>query len=443
MKSVLVYFILLFSTAFTAFSAGKGFSVLQTSTRYTYNVGLEEQYRSKDILEMISGDLSITHRYITATGFQFSSADHYTKAHIEQVFADHGILSVTVTESKETAAVFETEKAGGNNCEASQILCSNTSQTANSSGPGIQELTTANKGCLGVEHQSSWYYINVQNAGSLSMIINPSNTANDYDFAIWGPFTAATAGANCPPVSAPIRCSYSAVTGQTGMMVPFTGQTSSFGCGFFGFSPCTGLITTTNNPPDVTEGTGGDSWVSNLTVTANQVYILLVDNFSNTGDPYAMSFGGSAVLGCTPVVLPVELSDFKGQRINNGNLLRWTTQSENNSDRFVVEWTTDPLNGKWEAIGKVEAAKQSEVETDYALAHTSPDKRSLNYYRLMQVDLDGFEHVYNDRILALDNSNEAAQLIRIVNLMGQEVDETAKGLVIYQFSDGTTMKVVQ
>src|SRR5690606_13884150 len=115
----------------------------------------------------------------------------------------------------------------------------------------------------------SWYYINIAVGGTLEMLSDPTNNSNDYDFAIWGPFTAANAWQNCPPTSMPTRCSYSSLDNLTGMQV-----------GYF----------------DTSEDSGGDSFVSPLNTTDDQVYILLVDNWSSTGDPYQLSWGGTAVL---------------------------------------------------------------------------------------------------------------------------------------------------
>src|SRR5690606_7671097 len=153
--------------------------------------------------------------------------------------------------------------------------------------------------------------------GNLTMTIDPSNNSDDYDFAIWGPFTDATAGANCPPVSNPIRCSYSGETNLTGM------SSSGYLDCFLGFiGDCNAN----------SEGAGGNSWVQQLNVSANQVYIMLVDNFSNSGQPYNLSWGGSAVLNCTPVVLPVELASFSASAGIRQNILQWETLTELNND---------------------------------------------------------------------------------------------------------------
>lgn len=388
---------------------------------------------------MATDNISNKGRYIWANGYELVLEEENSENYVRSVFESVGIPVLGVSSSRQLSPFYE--KAGGNNCEAASLLCSNTSQTANSSGAGIQELTSGNRGCLSTEHQSSWYYLNVQTGGTLTMTISPASGSDDYDFAIWGPFTSATAGANCPPVSAPIRCSWSSITGNTGMMIPYTGQSSSFGCGFLGLFSCTGLITSTNNPADVSEGSGGDSWVSNLTTTANQVYILLVDNFSNSGQPYSLSFGGSSVLGCTPVALPVELMDFYPTRTSKGNVLNWKTQTEERSDYFTIEWTTDPASENWQEVAHVPAMVYSQEIQNYNTLHQHPSSSKINYYRLSSTDQDGSKKVYDNYLVSVNNQQEIKEVEKVYNMMGQEVNENYRGIVIYYYTDGTTEKI--
>ncbi|MNJ84184.1 hypothetical protein D3C87_16270 [compost metagenome] len=406
-----------------------------------YRISVPQNYLSKENLSLALDQIPNKGVYLTENAFEVVLEQENAGDYIRSVFESAGIPVLSVSGSK--YLIVSSEKAGGNDCEAAGLLCSNTSQTANSGGAGAQELTGANRGCLSTEHQSSWYYLNVQTGGTLTMNISPSNSGDDYDFAIWGPFTAATAGANCPPTSAPIRCSWSAVTGNTGMVIPFNGQTSSSGCGpwYWPFDPCYGMITTTNNPADVSEGSGGDSWVSNLTTSANQIYILLVDNFSNSGQPYSMSFGGTSVLGCTPVVLPIELTEFYPKKTTKGNLLNWTTQSEDRSNYFTIEWTIDPASDDWKEIAHVPAQGYSQEIYHYNALHSNPSSTEINYYRLTSTDLDGSRKVYDSHVVSVDNSQEAKKVEKIFNLMGQEVNENWPGVVIYYYSDGSTEKV--
>ena len=404
-----------------------------------YKISVPQSFLTKDYLALATDNILNEGRFISGNKFELVLEQEHAENYVRSVFESAGIpvLNVSSTKQRETFR----EKAGGNNCETAELLCSNTSQTANSGGAGTQELNGSNQGCLGIEHQSSWYYLNVQTGGTLTMTIGPASGTDDYDFAIWGPFTAATANANCPPVSAPIRCSYSSATGNTGLMIPYSGQSSSFGCGFLSLFPCTGLITSTNNPVDNSEGVGGDKWVSNLNTTANEIYILLVDNFSNSGQPYNLSFGGSSVLGCTPVVLPIELAAFTLNKTSKGNSLNWKTQSEERSNYFTVEWTTNPSSGNWTEIANVPAVGYSQEIHDYSTFHSNPSLTEINYYRLNLTDLDGSRTTYDAYLLSADNSKECKKVEHMYNLMGQEVGEDCKGIVIYYYSDGTTEKV--
>lgn len=416
-------------------------TAIQAQKTVKYTISVPQNYLSKENLSLALDQIPNRGKYLTGNAFEVVLEQENAGVYIRSVFESVGIPVLSISSSKYMTTALE--KAGGTDCEAAALLCSNTSQTANSGGAGTQELTGSNRGCLSSENQSSWYYLNVQTGGSLTMNISPASSLDDYDFAIWGPFTSATAGANCPPTSAPIRCSWSAVKGNTGMVVPYNGQTSSSGCGpwYWPFDPCYGMITTTNNPADVSEGSGGDSWVSNLTTSANQVYILLVDNYSNSGQPYSMSFGGTSVLGCTPVVLPIELTTFYAKKTTKGNLLNWATQSEDRSDYFTVEWTTNPVSENWKEIAYVPAQGYSQEMVHYNVLHSDASSTEINYYRLTSTDLDGSRKIYDAHVASVDNSQEAKKVEKILNLMGQEVNENWSGVAIYYYSDGSTEKV--
>lgn len=267
-------------------------------------------------------------------------------------------------------------------------------------------------GCLASgENQTSWFYINIQTSGTLLLDIDPTNNSDDYDFAIWGPFTAATAGANCPPIAAPTRCSFSGNTDVTGLRA---------------------------TAGDASEDDLGDSFVSPLNVNAGDVFIMVIDNFSNSGNPYNLTWGGTAVLGCTPIVLPVELTDFVGKNRDNDNILNWETASEFNNDYFSIERSTDGEN--WITVGHVDGTGTTQEKQHYELVDNDFDYK-LNFYRLSQVDMNGVSKVY--KTIAIDNSLENKTLLNVVNILGQKVDEHYKGLVIYTYTDGTIIRKMQ
>lgn len=394
--------------------------------QYKYDVHVEMINANKETIGLLDQHIFTYNRYINENVISFSTTQNYSELFIDSLFVVIGVQPFMVIKDKtETNTI---EKAGGNDCGAAELLCSNSSQTANSGGAGAQELNGTNQGCLSTEHQSSWYYLNIQTGGTLNMVIDPANNSDDYDFAIWGPFTAATADANCPPITSPIRCSWSAESDQTGLG-PYWGQTSLFGCGFLGLSACYGWIT----PSDNSEGAGGDSWVSTLNVNANEIYILLVDNFSNSGQPYNMSFGGTSVLGCTPV----ELLYFEADKDEAGNVLQWKTETETNNDYFEIEWSVDPTDSNsWVKIATVNS-KGSGV---YNFLHDKYKRNDLNYYRLSQIDINGTRKELG--IDVVDNSFKYKEILKVVNSLGQMVDLNTKGVIFIIYTNGQMERVV-
>ena len=242
-------------------------------------------------------------------------------------------------------------------CEGGVTICNGQSFSNNASGTGCSlDLTSSNYGCLAsAERQGTWYYFSPSSAGNVAFTISPSNAADDYDFAVWGPMANPT----CPPATAPVRCSYSGLGGDTGLNYTAT---------------------------DNTEGAAGDKWVNDLPVLANQVFILYVSNWSQSGLSFDLDWdlSNGASLDCT--VLPIELIDLRALAGDGEVEVQWRTASELNSSHFVVERSQDGSN--FAPIGSVAASGTTQGLTEYGhvdrAPHTGP-----NYYRLRQVDLDG------------------------------------------------------
>lgn len=91
-------------------------------------------------------------------------------------------------------------------------------------------------------------------------------------------------------------------------------------------------------------------------------------------------------------VLPVELTSFDSECVNDGVELTWSTQSEIQNDRFEILKSEDKTN--FYNIGNVKgngstSSPQSYTFYDYNLSS------KLSYYKLKQVDYNGKETVYN------------------------------------------------
>jgi hypothetical protein len=296
------------------------------------------------------------------------------------------------------------------NCDGGRTICTTSTVDGNSSGSGsISDLNSTNDGCLYGENQSSWYYFSPSTSGTIALTIDPQSNTDDYDFAIWGPMSTVT----CPPNAAPLRCSYSAAQDQTGLR---------------------------SAASDVTEGPTGDSWVSPITVVADQVYLMVIDNYSETTQPYTLSWtlSNGATLDCTP--LPVEFGHFSGKNCGYFNLLEWNTTSENNTDDFYIQRSSDGYN--WELISNVDAQGNSTEEIIYHYQDFNLIKGNTNYYKLIQTDIDGKRNELG--IISIDNSISAKNFIlKRLNLIGQEVNDNYSGFVILQYSDNTIEMIFQ
>ena len=105
-----------------------------------------------------------------------------------------------------------------------------------------------------------------------------------------------------------------------------------------------------------------------------------VTGWSNFG------FGGNSA---NP--LPVELIDFSAFCDDKISHVTWSTASEKNSDYFEVEVSTDLVS--WSEVAQVNAAGNSTSKREYSIADNL--SRGLRYYRLVQVDFDGKQRIYD------------------------------------------------
>ena len=93
---------------------------------------------------------------------------------------------------------------------------------------------------------------------------------------------------------------------------------------------------------------------------------------------------GSAYIFTRSLIVPVELTDFKGRNTEGGNLLTWTTVSEINSHHFDIERSSD--GQRWSKLGFLGAKNKP---SDYQYIDQNPILNEVNYYRLCSVDIDG------------------------------------------------------
>ena len=135
--------------------------------------------------------------------------------------------------------------------------------------------------------------------------------------------------------------------------------------------------------------------------------------------------------------LPVELLYFDGTKYPTFNMLKWATASEYNSSYFNIERSTDGI--EWRVIGTKPSAVNSTTQIKYSYLDAI-NQFTTHYYRLVQYDIDGKFEIYGP--IALDNSN-GKQVVKYINLAGQEVGPEYKGVVFEIYNDGTSKKTIR
>jgi hypothetical protein len=103
-------------------------------------------------------------------------------------------------------------------------------------------------------------------------------------------------------------------------------------------------------------------------------------------------------------VLPLQWLSFTLQKHEKAVKLDWSTASEQHTKEFIVQHSVNGTD--WRELGKVPAAGNSSSVTRYSYTHLSPAK-NINYYRLLQVDIDGrksYSEVRTIRFDAVGNS---------------------------------------
>lgn len=91
------------------------------------------------------------------------------------------------------------------------------------------------------------------------------------------------------------------------------------------------------------------------------------------------------LIGNEEFYLPIELSKFTGETKEGKNILHWTTLSEKDADKIIIE-KVGSLSNAFEEIGIVKAIGNSTSAINYEFIDEKP--YSINYYRLKLVDLD-------------------------------------------------------
>jgi len=139
---------------------------------------------------------------------------------------------------------------------------------------------------------------------------------------------------------------------------------------------------------------------------------------------------------CTGVI-PVTVTDFVAQKNNASVLLRWYATFETSFKQFEIERSTDASN--FNKIGQVEGRNLA----NYSFTDENLPTRSIVYYRLKMIDIDG-KFTYSKTIAIRLNNNFSNALVypnpTAGNLTIKLLEELASNSVL-QVTDITGRKV--
>lgn len=158
-------------------------------------------------------------------------------------------------------------------CSSATVVCNVSTDVGNPGFVGSGNICdfSSSYGCLSSgEKNSAWYTINILSNGVFTFVITPVNSSTDYD---WGLFNVTGISNPCSVINANtttplVRCSYAATGGATGLNATSVDQS---------------------------EGSGGDKWCQQLSVTAGDVLMLNISNYSSNNSGFNLNMEASPV----------------------------------------------------------------------------------------------------------------------------------------------------
>jgi hypothetical protein len=219
-------------------------------------------------------------------------------------------------------------------------------------------VNSSNPGCLlSGELNSTWMIVNVLTGGSLTFQLGTPNsgTFNCLDWALWA-YSPSTCAAISAGTQVPLRCNYN------GDCEEFTGISSTLPAG----------------------ATSMTNWEAPLNPGSYTQYLICLSNFSSANTTVPLSFGGTAVVSCSP--LGAETMSLSGESESGYNTLKWTSSSEFNVDKYLIERSEN--GSEYTAIGSVEAQGLSLDALNYQFEDLQP-LTGTAYYRVKLVRNNG------------------------------------------------------
>ena len=126
------------------------------------------------------------------------------------------------------------------------------------------------------------------------------------------------------------------------------------------------------------------NWEAPLNPGSYTQYLICLSNYSSANTTVPLSFGGTAVVSCSP--LGAETMNLSGESESGYNTLKWTSSSEFNVDKYIIERSENGI--EYLEIGNIEAQGLSLEALDYQFEDLQP-LTGMAYYRIKLVRKNG------------------------------------------------------
>lgn len=136
--------------------------------------------------------------------------------------------------------------------------------------------------------------------------------------------------------------------------------------------------------------------------------------------------------------LPIELLSFTAEPVDEAVIVEWSTASQVNNDYFTIDRSYDGY--EWENKAYIPGAGNSNSQLEYKWVDYNPIS-GVSYYRLTQTDYNGESETFDP--VSVIRSEENPTIIRRITLLGRDVWDGYKGIVIEIYSDNTIRKTIQ
>ena len=164
------------------------------------------------------------------------------------------------------------------------------------------------------------------------------------------------------------------------MQIPYPGTTTNYFNGAYNVANHTSYLTgnSANGVQIETNYTGVRNNTANRKKFADSLTAVLVK--------YLNIHRNVTVQGCSNITLPLSLTHFSGQKINNIIELRWTTEQVIGNNFFHIERSNDEQ--RFVEIGRIRNQLPNSATKHYQFVDAN-FLHKTNYYRLKQVDESG------------------------------------------------------